>query len=65
MGKRQPVRGQTVKWCVCGEWFASERDEREHVGRCPGPQARLAPLWSGDPPGSLCSPDPTTGCNDG
>jgi hypothetical protein len=37
MGKRQPVRGQAAKWCVCGEWFASERDEREHVGRCPGP----------------------------
>lgn len=36
MSKRQPVRGQAVKWCVCGDWFASERDEREHVGRCPG-----------------------------
>lgn len=39
MGKRQPVRGQAVKWCACGEWFASERDEREHVGKCPGPRA--------------------------
>lgn len=38
MGKRQPVRGQEVKWCVCGEWFASERDERQHRRRnCPGP----------------------------
>lgn len=35
MSKRQPVRGQVVKWCVCGDWFASERDEKEH--RCPGP----------------------------
>lgn len=56
MGKRQPVRGQAAKWCVCGEWFASERDEREHIGKCPGPMVKpgrlLAPLWSGDPPGS-------------
>lgn len=40
MSKRQPVRGQVVKWCVCGDWFASERDEREHAGRCPGPTWR-------------------------
>lgn len=38
--KRQPVRGQAAKWCVCGEWFASERDEREHAVRCPGPRER-------------------------
>lgn len=33
--RRQPVRGQVVKWCVCGDWFQSEKDEREH--KCPGP----------------------------
>lgn len=38
--KRYPVRGQAAKWCVCGEWFASERDEQEHVGKCPGPALR-------------------------
>lgn len=36
--KRQPVREQVVKWCVCGEWFASERDQREH--KCSGPTSR-------------------------
>lgn len=25
------------------------------------PKRRLAPLWSGDPPGSECSPVPTNG----
>lgn len=42
MTKRQPVRGQAVKWCVCGDWFASQRDEREHAGRCPGPTRSVA-----------------------
>lgn len=30
-----------MKWCVCGDWFASERDEREH--RCPGPVYLMKP----------------------
>lgn len=58
MGKRQPVRGQAAKWCECGEWFASERDEREHIGRCPGPmrtnQGDSDCVMPGD------SPDPTS-----
>lgn len=40
MSKRQPVQGQAVTWCVCGEWFASARDEREHASECPGPRER-------------------------
>lgn len=43
--KRYPVRGQAAKWCICGEWFASERDEREHAGKCPGPQYADTSSW--------------------
>lgn len=39
-GRREPVRDQAVKWCVCGEWFASERCEQEHLPNCPGPRER-------------------------
>jgi hypothetical protein len=35
--RRQPHPDQKVKWCVCGDWFQSEKDEREHKHKCPGP----------------------------
>jgi|SRR5688572_30416959 hypothetical protein len=31
--RRLPVTGQLAGWCKCGEWFASEREAREHKCR--------------------------------
>lgn len=33
---RQPVRGQKVRYCICWEWFTTERDYERHQRRCPG-----------------------------
>jgi hypothetical protein len=50
--------GRCACSCVCLRQLraSEERSLTETIRRSP---RRLAPLWSGDPPGSECLPDPT------